>query len=93
MGDEGVGPRNEFLPSIEGGEKKKESVRIHSLAREPTVARIRERNAVHTRRDTHNGDGRECWENDNAALERRFVNTLEKMRRREGEVRRVNSEE
>lgn len=49
------------------------------------------RESIHTHARTHiythihthcytARDDRGCWENDNAALERRFVNTLEKMR-------------
>lgn len=77
MGVEGVGPRNEFHPSRRRVEKR--STRRAGLAHTRILA------CTYTRGDRIPScaavrDGRGCWENDNAALERRFVNTLEKMR-------------
>lgn len=75
MGVEGVGPRNEFHPSTEGGKKGAPVAPVsHTRA---LAARIRA--SAHTTIAAVR-DGRGCRENDNAALERRFVNTLEKMR-------------
>lgn len=89
MGDEGVGPRNEFHPTDGGGWRKGGGIRrpfAHSCILARAMLHVYAR-SVPAALLVAVDDGRGCRENDNAALERRFVNTLEKMRGASGRTR------